>query len=316
MRRFQLILLLVLSLSAPALAAPLCAACGGEVKGSYVEALGKLYHPDHFRCGACKGPIDGRFAHKNGVPYHRECYVARFSPRCEICQKPIEGSYMQDYWGNRFHPEHRAHYPFCSTCSRPITQKSSGGYKLQDGRIVCGLCRSQGVFKQAEADKLAEEAREILEGWGLRIPQKKISIILVDKQQLARDGYENATGLIRNQTRGEERTIRSIHMLYGVPRPMFLGTLVHELTHGWIFLTLPPIKRALAWEEGFCNYISYLYYRTQGVSSADYFIRCLELDPNPVYGDGFRRVRAIAERQGSRALVPLLKTANDFPPGY
>ncbi|HEY9766441.1 MAG TPA: protein DA1, partial [Chroococcales cyanobacterium] len=315
-----LLFLLFLSfifLASPALAGPLCAACGLEIKGSYTEALGHAYHPEHFRCGLCGGVLGRQFFPKDGVPYHKECYLEKFAIRCSICQRPIEGKYMQDYWGDRFHPEHLNNHPFCHYCNRPITQDNSkGGFRIADGRILCGLCAKNAVMDQKTAEKYAREARNLLKSWGLLLPQEKIPVILVERDRLSGSafGAGDVLGRICNVVSGKKKSINSIFMLYGLPREAYMGAIVHELMHGWIFFNT-DLRHSPPLEEGACNYLSYLYHHYRGESAASYFEYCLEKNENSVYGEGFRRVKAIAASQGSNAVLELLKKNEDFPPG-
>lgn len=44
----------------------LCAKCGGALRGSYITALGKKFHVEHFTCSICPtvfGPQDSYYEH-------------------------------------------------------------------------------------------------------------------------------------------------------------------------------------------------------------------------------------------------------------
>ncbi|HBN07870.1 MAG TPA: hypothetical protein DD435_04190 [Cyanobacteria bacterium UBA8530] len=312
-----LVLLFFLFLSSPVLAGPLCASCGKAITGSYVGAMGKAFHPDHFRCGLCQGVLGREFFPKDGVPFHKPCYLEKFGLRCSICQSPIEGKYMQDYWGDRFHPEHLSNHPFCHYCNRPITKdKSDGGFRISDGRVLCGFCAKTAVLDQKTAEKYFQEARNLMKSWGLLVPQEKIPVFLVNKEKLPSSsfGADDVLGRILNVVQGKKKSINSIYMLYGLPREAYMGAVVHELMHGWIFFNT-ELRHSPALEEGACNYLSFLYYHYKGEKAAAYFEYRLEKNENSVYGEGFRRVKAIAARNGSNAVLELLKKNEDFPPG-
>lgn len=314
MKRLLLILLLVLW-AFPVSASLRCAQCGQAITGQYVEAQGNTYHSHHFLCGACHRPIVGKYYPKDGRSYHHECYVNLFSIRCTICQQPIEDRYISDYWGNRFHEHHLNDYPFCHYCQRPITQKQSkGGYRLTDGRILCGYCAQNAVLTQKQTDKYAQEARALMAKWGLNVP--KIPVILVSRHQIEQINGHNTLGLTRSVLRGNKRSVPSISMCHGLPRQVFMGTMIHEYTHAWLFLKTGNMRRSHVLEEGICNFVSYLYQVYCGEAAASYFVKQLDENQDPIYGDGFRRVKAFAAANGSAAVVNQLANMDDFPIGY
>lgn len=67
-----------------------CCFCMNPIKGTIVEALGKTWHPDHFRCEECKRPIEqSRFHVKDGLPYCEQDYTRLFLSVCSLCNLPI-----------------------------------------------------------------------------------------------------------------------------------------------------------------------------------------------------------------------------------
>lgn len=92
------------------------------------------------------------------------------------------------------------------------------------------------------------------------------------------------------------RCSHSIYLFDHLPKIQFAGVLAHEMLHAWQNekgISLPPPAT-----EGFCNVGSYVVYEAIGTELARYFIRCLEGDPNPVYGDGFRKVIEVYRQSG------------------
>ena len=93
-----------------------CASCGQGVQRGYVQALGKVWHPEHFVCGICDQNLQGEaFVQHEGQPYHQACYLERFAPRCAGCDHPIKGRYITAMEG-KWHPHHFV----CAVCQRPI----------------------------------------------------------------------------------------------------------------------------------------------------------------------------------------------------
>lgn len=106
-----------------------CASCQQSIHGRYVQALGKNWHPDCFRCPACGELIgSGSFLHKGGKPYHPDCYHQKFAPRCAGCGQVISGlsiRAMRKHW----HPHHFV----CAHCGKPI----AGRFFAHAGKAYC-----------------------------------------------------------------------------------------------------------------------------------------------------------------------------------
>lgn len=71
---------------------PACCACGRAINGTSTRAMGKVFHPQCFRCGHCRRPIgtgNGQFREKGGIPYCRSCYANHLAARCARCAEPI-----------------------------------------------------------------------------------------------------------------------------------------------------------------------------------------------------------------------------------
>ena len=106
--------------------------------------------------------------------------------------------------------------------------------------------------------------------------------------------------------------VNGIAVLRGLPSTLFLGVCVHELGHAW--LALQGIRGLPGWaEEGFCELLSYQFYNELNTDESRYHATNIEKNSDPVYGEGFRRVRAIAERMGFSRFVETLKTTKRMP---
>ena len=107
----------------------ICSACHQRIKGNYIQAVGKNWHPDCFRCAVCGELIQSSgFLVKAGKPYHPECYHPKYTPRCSACGQVISGNYIRafrKYW----HPEHFV----CAHCHEPI----GGNFFAHQGKPYC-----------------------------------------------------------------------------------------------------------------------------------------------------------------------------------
>ena len=57
-----------------------------------MSALGRNWHPDHFRCGGCQCSLQNiGFVEEEGSMFCENCYNQRFAPKCASCNQPIIG---------------------------------------------------------------------------------------------------------------------------------------------------------------------------------------------------------------------------------
>jgi hypothetical protein len=63
----------------------------------------------------------------------------------------------------------------------------------------------------------------------------------------------------------------------------------HELAHDWMEENLPHIEEPEI-REGFSEYISWLYSKSEHLDRIPWR---MEQNTDPIYGDGFRKVRAM-----------------------
>lgn len=60
--------------------------CKCYITGRVTNALGKMFHPEHFVCANCSQPFrDGKFVEHEGKPYCSDHYFELFAPRCFRC---------------------------------------------------------------------------------------------------------------------------------------------------------------------------------------------------------------------------------------
>jgi paxillin len=107
-----------------------CAACGKPIIGQIIMALGRMWHPEHYRCCQC-GEELGRqnFIERGGKAYCEKDYHESFSPRCAYCNGPIKDRCVTAM-GKNFHSEHFV----CVECGKPFGPE---GYHEKDGQPYC-----------------------------------------------------------------------------------------------------------------------------------------------------------------------------------
>lgn len=307
--------------------APRCAVCGKPLAGHYVQSGGKSYHEDCFRntaaprCAFCGKPLVGSYVEAAGKFYHKDCYREHVVPRCIYCNEPLMGEYAGDHWGGKFCLKHRREYPSCDFCGRliPPAQQERSGEKLDSTR--CPVCRSRAIDTAEQAGAAFAEVKRWVSSQGLSFHNLPVSLQLCNREFLAKHGggkkQPHTLGVTlstRHMLNGREThtDVDGVAVLAGMPTPLFEGTVTHELGHVW--LVAHGIKGLPSWaEEGFCELLSYRYYTNLNTPESRYYAGNMEKNPDPVYGEGFRRVRAIADRVGFANLLNTLQSSGRLP---
>ena len=299
----------------------MCAVCRQPIREAYFETGGRYYHSRCFTCEYCKTPIDGPFTVFRGKNYHTPCFEDHVALRCAVCGGIVQGQYLLDYWGNAYHTRHKNDVIQCDFCQRFIVGTLTDGMKrMQDGRSLCSICAPSSVTSIREARSILLDASEKLRSVGVDVDPDRIELRLVGDEELAR-----IAGSRSNDTKGftdylvnkslfgkvNSETVK-ICLLYGMPRAQMASTAAHELMHVWQFRK-GRLDQDAAVSEGSCNFASYLVLRKMGGPEAEFVIDGMLKDPDPVYGEGFRRVKAYTEEKGIAPWLRLLKEKNpDF----
>lgn len=315
----------------------LCAACHLPIRdASFNVYENQPYHPQCYiervapRCAFCGKPLAGSYITSEGRSYHPDCYREHVVPRCVYCNQPLTGEYMIDAWGNKFCKRHEREFPACEFCGRliPPSQQEQG----RPVAVRCTVCRSRAIETPAQAVPLFESLKQWMGGQGLQLPAIPLRLELCDRATLirhmqqrgARSGNRGSApfephtlGVTMSTTHmlngREVRTdINGVAVLRGLPAPLFSGVVVHELGHVW--LVTQRIQGLPPWaEEGFCELLAHRYYRLLNSSESRYYAEGIEKNPNPIYGDGFRRVREVAYRIGFQHYVQQLRATKRLP---
>jgi hypothetical protein len=88
----------------------LCHDCGEALRGSYITALDRKYHIEHFTCCVCPtvfGPQDSYYEHDGKVYCHYH-YSTQFAQKCNGCQTAILKQFVEIYRNGQnqhWHPE-------------------------------------------------------------------------------------------------------------------------------------------------------------------------------------------------------------------
>jgi hypothetical protein len=228
------------------------------------------------------------------------------------------GKWVVDHWGTQFCEEHQQQYPHCAYCARLVSpQQQERGTEV----VRCPICRSSAVETIEEAKPLYSRVVHWASGQGLTYNNLPLGLELCDRAKLAqllRERHEShslgvTTSTAYTQNGRVVRTeVSGVAILHGLPATLFQGVTIHELGHVW--LIVHGVESLPSWaEEGFCELLAYRYYQHLNTPEGHYHASSTEKNPDPVYGDGFRRLRALADKYGFPRLLTILRTTKQLP---
>ncbi|XP_058151356.1 PDZ and LIM domain protein 5 isoform X9 [Dasypus novemcinctus] len=109
---------------------PMCAHCSQVIRGPFLVALGKSWHPEEFNCAHCKNTMACiGFVEEKGALYCELCYEKFFAPECGRCQKKILGEVI-----NALKQTWHVSCFVCIACGKPIRNNV---FHLEDGEPYC-----------------------------------------------------------------------------------------------------------------------------------------------------------------------------------
>ena len=229
--------------------------------------------PDPERCASCGGDLSGGYYTLIDRPerYCSRCIAKR--PRCGSCGAPLGA----DHW------------------------------RLHDGRLQCAACHATAVYDPDLARAIFDETvTGVVAQLGLTL-NVGVAFRMVDAPTLEglRAGGapipQGLTTLGLYQRRGH---LRTIYMLYGLPRLGFRTTIAHEYAHAWQGERC-PLLRDDELREGHAEWVAYHHLRWLGChKAADRMIS----SPHP-YRPALDRLLAMERQLGIAGVNEAMKRA-------
>jgi len=303
----KLIIFFTVFFSAFSLAADIhCSHCKKKISGQYLMSSSKkpycsktCFSSTLPRCSVCKRNITGNYKRAGNKAFcSAKCY-STILPKCSLCVSPITKSFKIDgshYCTNCIKRDR------CFACNHPFVK----GFTIPDKRKYCKACSTKIIFNVASAERIYKKAAVIHEKLmgvkGVAIPPLKFVDMktMTGTSDHAHHGGMSLRGYYREikletETvdqndrvvgRSVKKTGEFIYLLNGLEEDSILVTAIHELTHDWLSDYYPGIKVADLWiEEGFCQYVSYVY--CSQLKLAKYKSK-IEGATDEVYGKGFK----------------------------
>ncbi|XP_051552348.1 PDZ and LIM domain protein 5-like isoform X3 [Myxocyprinus asiaticus] len=109
---------------------PMCAHCNMVIRGPFLMAMGKSWHPEEFTCAHCSVSLSELgFVEEQGSVYCQHCYEEFFAPTCARCQYKILGEVI-----NALKQTWHVYCFLCASCQQPIRNNT---FHLEDGEPYC-----------------------------------------------------------------------------------------------------------------------------------------------------------------------------------
>ena len=221
-----------------------------------------------------------------------------FLPRihlCMVCRRPILGLAYIDAYGNRVCQSHKDSIKYCVSCGRFCTPDNTS---IGNDKKICPACENNRPTEN-ERNSIISYIRTRYQESGIgAIPQ--FTLYLLEPEELRKMGSHSASGYAEMKDNKY-----NIYVLKYLSKTAFGNVMAHEMLHLWQFQH--HIKAPQDISEGFCNMGS--YFILQGIKSevASVLIRGLEQSQDPIYGLGFRKIKAVYDQGGWPAVLPRMK---------
>ncbi len=190
----------------------------------------------------------------------------------------------------------------CVLCGAPI---------LGLGQRLCRRCRQSTVRSQEDVKRALPPVKARLNAMGVRLaaPVQVTLVAEPDMQAL----YPDVHGVVKGVTFTVGTKVLQLSVIGGLPEVEFGMVVAHECMHAWMAQHGYP-KTSPQWlVEGLCQLASYGFLRNHPDPGAGRLRARIESDPSPVYGDGFRAVKAAVEKHGRVKVFDAVRATGGLP---
>jgi len=229
---------------------------------------------------------------------------------CSVCLDKLDGSYLIDVWGNKFHSYHENDGYYCNSCSRLISEAiTHGGYRTSDNRYICSLCYPGLIYEINSLEVSRISVINQLEKVGFLELPETISIILLDKSRLlgiSEDAYHrNLKGFTKIKKNANKSDNYIIYVLNNLHQIEFEAVLAHEYLHVW--QNEYNIRLTNTDSEGLCNLGSELIYDNYN-NQFSKILKTVLYNDTTIYGKGYKNMKKIKDELGWNRLIKKIKT--------
>lgn len=227
---------------------------------------------------------------------------------CIECKKAISGRHVANRFWKTYLCESCVIGQVCAWCHQ------FGGCEQFEGVDMCRECRRHIIDTPEELDDLKIEALTLISRHIGPNNLDKIPVLLKKEAEFG----ERASVL------GAAASRKDLTLLFlesGIPDSFALAVLCHEFGHAMLFRNHETLemratggRHELMIEEGFCEVLSALALQSRTDSVARWQSFLMPVNPDPIYGDGFRLMWKAAQEAGS--VASLLELVSGDPVSF
>eukprot|EP00667_Euglena_gracilis_P002285 EG_transcript_2285 len=293
-----------------------CHACAEEIgRTEYFEADGRVFHSGCFTCRKCRtrlGPTVEFYRHGD-VYYCAGCFGA-YRDVCVYCVRPMQGKRVANFWREALCSSHLRDSLLtdCQDCGRIVPAQSPSRTVSGLPYTQCDVCLQAAVHSEEQARRLVADVGRALEAeyrFTLGQPLGNVPLQfqpIPDLMQLSADhGHHGKTprlvgGLTEACARDGRPALDRLVLPLAVSADRLATLAAHELMHAFLLLhRFPLAKLGATFEEGACELLAYLWMtsaKQKDKPTYQFWTDQMARGRDPVFGDGFRRMRTAFER--------------------
>lgn len=215
---------------------------------------------------------------------------------CLICGYPPQSTYYVDWAGNRVCKDHQDIAQHCISCGRYCAPRNK--YDFGNRFSLCTICESDLINKEIVGSVVAYIKKAYVKAGLGEI--NNWHLYVTDPQTM----YSKRKNPYIKGFASRKGNTYEIYVLKHLSRVSFADVLSHEILHIWQYNhNYSPED----WKcEGFCNLGSFYVLSHIATPEAYERIAAMESNPDPVYGEGFRKMKAVYTEGGWNAAIKQL----------
>lgn len=268
------------------------------------------------KCVGCGVPLP--IAHHSAPDGGLCAACLRTASRCACCGDPITQTWhtfeelLPPDRERRFCERCMTHRPRCDICRAPVPP---GAVTLPDGQFRCSMCATDLVLGDAAVRAVYTEAlSRARQSAGIQ-PVNVPELAVVGRRKMG-DVRRHFAAHMPEGAGGQhilgffvrEHGVSTIFVELGLPRPLLLGTLAHELAHAWQAEAAPDVADPLV-REGFAEWVAHRVL----VSARQRRVAALATRRDDLYGRGLRHFLGIERDTGPASVLEAARGLHGAP---
>jgi hypothetical protein len=226
-----------------------------------------------------------------------------------VCRPNGNGTYQISLHGEAVCTGHPV-LERCPLCTLARTPDGTGWTRYDGTRNRCPTCAADAVETQDDIRRVLPSIRADMARLGVRLGSR-VRVVVVDADVVRRSRHQppdSIVGGVTDRVRWPDGTVSAtgITVPRGLTETHFGAAVAHEIGHCWLIeqrvLELPgPI------EEGLCQVFAAAWLKRRSTRFAAALRDSIAISPDPVYGEGYRRVHAEVVTRGITSVLAGLR---------